>query len=217
GCAILSLPAPDPDAAEALMRRALADTGLEGSRAAVRLTLTAGSGGRGLDRPAGPQPAMIATAASAPRPDAPARLITSAIRRNQTSPAARLKTLSYVDNVLARAGARAAGGDEALMLNGRGELACAAAANLFWLDGDRLCTPALDCGVLPGTVRARVLAAAVDVGLRAVELRAGPEALGGAGAVFITNALIGLRPVAAIDRLGFEPWDGLAALAAAAR
>ena len=213
GCATLGLPAPDPDEAGALMRRALAEAALTATRAAVRLTLSAGPGGRGLDRPAAPQPLLVATAAPAPRPDGPARLATSAIRRNETSPASRLKTLSYLDSVLARAEARAAGADEALMLNGRGELACAAAANLFWIEDERLCTPSLDCGVLAGTVRARVLAAAAAVGLQALEVRAGPEALAGARAVFISNSLIGLRPVGAVDGRALGMWDGLDALA----
>ncbi|HKR87694.1 MAG TPA: aminotransferase class IV, partial [Phenylobacterium sp.] len=43
GCATLGLPAPDRAFAERLMRRALADAGLGEQRAAVRLTLTAGS------------------------------------------------------------------------------------------------------------------------------------------------------------------------------
>ena len=45
GCAVLGLPAPDRAEAERLMRDALA--GVAAPRAAVRLTLTAGSGGRG--------------------------------------------------------------------------------------------------------------------------------------------------------------------------
>uniref|UniRef100_UPI0030F4AC54 aminotransferase class IV n=1 Tax=Phenylobacterium sp. TaxID=1871053 RepID=UPI0030F4AC54 len=47
GCAVLGLPAPDRDEAKARMARAVAQAGLEGARAAVRLTWTAGSGGRG--------------------------------------------------------------------------------------------------------------------------------------------------------------------------
>jgi branched-subunit amino acid aminotransferase/4-amino-4-deoxychorismate lyase len=205
GCGSLGLPAPDRAEAERLMRQALVDAGLEATRAAVRLTLTAGSGGRGLDRPAELQPRLAATAAAAPRPTTPARLITAAVRRNDQSPAARLKTLSYLDNVLARAEARAAGADEALMLNTRGELACAAAANLFWIGGGKLFTPALSCGVLAGTARARVLTIAAGLGVAVGEARAGPEALQAADAVFITNALVGLRPAAELDGRKFAP------------
>jgi branched-chain amino acid aminotransferase/4-amino-4-deoxychorismate lyase len=94
GCAVLGLPPPDPGEAERLMRKALADAGLAGARAAVRLSLTAGSGGRGLDRPDTLSPRLVAAAAPAPRPQTPARLVTATPRRNDQSPAARLKTLA---------------------------------------------------------------------------------------------------------------------------
>lgn len=196
GCAVLGLPPLDRSRAERLIAEALAAAP---PRAAVRLTLTAGSGGRGLERPAAPQVRMVATAAPAPRPQSPARLATATVRRNDASPAARLKTLSYLDNVLARREAQAAGADEALMLNTGGELACAAAANLFWISKDRLFTPDLACGVLAGTMRARVLAAAQDLGVEVQEARSGREVLASAQAVFLTNALIGVRPVGSLD------------------
>jgi len=193
GCAVLGLPAPDRVAVAARLGAAVADAGLAHARAAARLTLTAGSGGRGLDRPEPLAPALVATAAPAPKPSGPMRVIVSRVRRNEGSPAAGLKTLSYLDNVLARREARAADADEALMLNTRGELACAAAANLFWIAGGRLFTPALGCGVLPGVVRARVMAAA-----EVTEVAAGPEILAEAEGIFLTNSLIGLRSVSAV-------------------
>ena len=61
GCAVVGLPPPDRMLAERLMREALA--GMAAPRAAVRLTLTAGSGGRGLDRPAAPEPRLFASGA----------------------------------------------------------------------------------------------------------------------------------------------------------
>lgn len=216
GCAALGLPALDRDAATREMRRALAKSCLGEARAAVRLTLTAGAGGRGLDRPAEIQPRLVATAAPAPMPQGPARLATALVRRNDRSPAARLKSLAYLDNVLARAEARAAGADEALMLNTRDELACAGAANLFWIAEGALFTPALACGALAGTMRAQVLAAAAALGLSAQEAVAGRAALDGAEAVFLTNALIGVRAVSAIDARPFQPHSLVGRLAAAA-
>lgn len=199
GCAALGLPAPDRAEAARRMHAALADAGLQGERAAVRLTLTAGSGGRGLDRPDAPTLRLVATAASAAKPAGPARLVTAQVRRNERSPASRLKTLSYLDNVLARVEARSAGADEAVMLNTAGALACAAAANLFWVRDGALFTPALDCGALAGVARSEVLARAGTLGVAAHEVVAGPDALAAAEAVFLTNALIGVRPVAALD------------------
>ncbi|MDB5432555.1 MAG: 4-amino-4-deoxychorismate lyase [Caulobacter sp.] len=196
GCAALGLPAPDWDEARRLCEAAL---GSRGGPMAVRLTLTAGSGGRGLDRPAKPQPRLFATAADAPVRAGPARLITAAVRRNAGSPASRWKTLAYLDNVLARREAQAAGGDEALMLNTAGEVACAAVANVFWLDDGRLRTPALECGILEGVMRARVIARARAMGLEVAEVRVGRSDLDGVETIFLTNSLIGMRAVSQLD------------------
>lgn len=205
GCEALNLPF-DRDEAERLVSQAAPPSG----RFAVRLTLTAGSGGRGLDRPAAPAPRLLATAAPSAPPAGPASLVIARTRRNEGSPAARLKTLSYLDNVLARAEAAAAGADEAVMLNNRGEVACAGAANLFWIEAGRLFTPRLDCGVLAGITRARVMA------LEPVEaVAAGLEALERAEALFLTNSLIGVRPVSRLGERTFADHPLTARLARA--
>jgi len=192
GCAVLGLPLPDSTQALRLMQAAIADEGLERGRAAVRLTYTAGSGGRGLVRPQDPSPSLFATAASSALPTAPGRLALARVLRNPSSPTAHHKTLAYLDNVLARREALAMGADEAVMCNTDGHLACAAAANLFWIEGGVLMTPDLACGVLPGLMRARVLAAAGALGQAVQVVKIGPEALDGAGAIFLTNSLNGL-------------------------
>lgn len=203
GCAALGLPQLDRPEAEAAIGRVVQGIGM--GRAAVRLTLTAGSGGRGLERPLAPVARLFATAAAAPTPAEPARLATVSVRRNEASPASRWKTLAYLDNVLARREAVAAGADEALMLNVAGEVACAAAANVFWIAGGRLFTPALECGVLAGVMRGRVLRAAQGLGMETAEVRVQPRMLAGAEAVFLTNSLIGVRPVAELDGRRFLP------------
>ena len=195
GCATLGLPAPDGEALESAAIAAIEQAGLQTTRAAVRLTWTAGSGGRGLDRPTRVMPRLIATAAASPKPTTPARLIVSTIRRNESSPASRLKSLAYLDNVLARREARATGADEGLMLNNRGEIACAAAANVFWFERETLVTPALECGVLDGIMRAVVIERARGLGWEVREDRAPVAALTDATGVFLTNSLIGIRPV----------------------
>jgi branched-chain amino acid aminotransferase/4-amino-4-deoxychorismate lyase len=204
-CETLGLPPLDVEAARDLCLSAPRQAGLEGVRAAVRLTLTAGSGGRGLDRPDAPAPRLAASAAAAPAITTPADLALVAVRRNEGSPAARLKTLSYLDNVLARAQARAAGADEAVMRNNHGDLACAGAANLFWILEGRLFTPALHCGVLAGIARARVIDLARGLDVEVHEIATGPEALDAAEAVFLTNSLIGVRPARRFEGETFGP------------
>jgi branched-subunit amino acid aminotransferase/4-amino-4-deoxychorismate lyase len=214
GCTTLGLPALDRAAALRLMQDAAAGSV---GRMAVRLTLTAGSGGRGLGRPAAPAPRMFATTAPAPAPAAPVRLSTSTVRRNEGSPASRLKTLAYLDNVLAWREAQAADADEALMLNGAGAVACASAANIFWLADGRLRTPALACGVLAGVTRAAVIAEAARRGILTEEVSAGPETLAMADAVFLTNSLTGIRAAVSLDGrpLGTAPLTGVLASAVA--
>ena len=197
GCRNLGLPPPDAAALRAAAEAALTAAGSP-ERAAVRLNWSAGPGDRGLDPPADPQPRLTAKASPLGRTPGPARLATARVRRNEHSPASRLKTLSYLDNVLARAEARAAGGDEALMLNTAGDVACAAAANVFWLRHDEVFTPALECGVLDGIMRRQVIAACHDLGLPTHEVASNPGRVAGAP-MFLTNSLIGVRPVASLD------------------
>lgn len=197
GCRVLRLPAPRADD---LRRAALVALDAAGSplRAAVRLNWSAGPGARGLDPPDDLQPRLTATAAASAPPKGPVSLATAKVRRNDRSPAARLKSLSYLDNVLARAEAREAGADEALMLNTAGEVACCAAANVFWVRHDEVFTPSLECGVLDGIMRREVIAACHGLGLPLQEVFTNPGRIAGAP-MFITNSLIGVRPAASLD------------------
>lgn len=197
GCRVVGLPAPDRAAAQRAAFVALEAIG-NPLRAAVRINWSAGPGGRGLD-PADPlRPELTATAAALGAATGPARLVTARTRRNDRSPASRLKSLSYLDNVLARAEARAAGGDEALMLNTAGEVACAAAANVFWVRHEEIFTPSLECGVLDGIMRRQVIAACHGLGLPLQEVFTNPGRIAGTP-MFITNSLTGVRPVASLD------------------
>ena len=199
GCAVLGLPEPDVQTIRAESARAAAGIG----RAAVRITWTAGSGGRGLERPDAPTPRLIVTAAPSTRPATPARLITATTRRNAGSVVSRIKSLSYLDNVLARREAVAAGADEALMLDTAGHIGCAAVANVFWINGGKLQTPSLSGAVLPGIIRQQIILAASGMGAAVEEVSAGPQALVHAEAMFLSNSLIGLRRVVSLDGRAF--------------
>ena len=96
------------------------------------------------------------------------------------------------------------------MLETGGMLACAAAANLFWIEGGRLFTPALDCGVLAGTVRAALVKR-----FGAAEASVPLETLDHADAIFLTSSLIGVRPVARLDGRDYEPGHALTQACAA--
>lgn len=129
-----------------------------------------------------------------------ARAITSSIPRNERSPLARIKALSYLENVLARREADAHGADEALLLNTAGYLVCASAANLFLALDDTLLTPDLASGALPGTVRELVLdELAPRMGLTVAERAVRPEELAAADEAFLTSALLGVMPLTGVN------------------
>ncbi len=200
GLAVLGLPLSAPDLTianwigELLSANALSD-------AAVRLTVSRGVGARGILPPENPTPTVIITTSPLPPPAEPARVIVAQVtRRNEHSPTSRIKSLAYLDNVLARQEASAAGADDALMLNTAGTLACGSVGNVFALIDGSLLTPPVSDGALPGIARADVIALA-----RAEERTITREMLDRASEVFLTNAL-GLRPVIAID--GKDVGDG---------
>jgi len=71
-----------------------------------------------------------------------------------------------------------------------------AVSNVFCVRGGRLFTPSLACRPLPGIVRSQVLSLARGMGLAVEEAALTAGELEAADEVFITNSLIGLRPVA---------------------
>lgn len=188
---------------------------LKAERVAMRLTLTRGPGPRGLSLPDTSHPTVLITAAQATLPPHSVSLATSSIRRNSYSPAARIKALPYLDNVLAKEEARKLGAGDALMLDSDGHVASTAMANIFFWEGERLVTPSLAGPVLPGITRATVLECARSMKINVAEESASPERLIRAQGLFITNSLMGLVPVTQLDRHVLADNPATATLAAA--
>jgi branched-subunit amino acid aminotransferase/4-amino-4-deoxychorismate lyase len=124
--------------------------------ARIRLTLSGGAGEPVPDVTACREPTLLITAREyAPHPDSVYRqgfrVAVSAISRNTRSPLSGLKTLSYLDNLLARREARLAGVDEAIMLNEQGFVAEGSTSNVFLVSGNALRTPARIAASSPGS------------------------------------------------------------------
>ena len=89
----------------------------------------------------------------------------------------------------ALAEAHAQGADDALLLTPAGYIAEGTTWSVFWWEGDRLCTPALDLGILPGVGRARVMELA-----EVAEVRVTATAFAGRS-LFLVNAVRGIVPI----------------------
>jgi branched-chain amino acid aminotransferase len=175
--------------------------------AAIRITASRGPFfGRGLLPPADAEPKPTVVVQAWPVPPPPAghieqgiRLISSAVRRDPSSPLGRLKTTSRADHVYARLEAKRAGADDALFLTVDGHLSEATSANIFLVTGRDLATPSLDCGILAGTTRDWILGWAARVGLEPVETLLLPADLTTADEAFLSSSVAGILPVTAFD------------------
>jgi branched-chain amino acid aminotransferase len=191
GAAVLDIEIPFSDWILTKALREVAD----GADCALRLTLTRGPMARGVLPARAPRalPTILITAGALAPPAPPARVIVATCtRRNEMSPLSRIKSLNYGDSILARQEAAAQGADDALLLNTRGTLAEATAANVFLLCYGRWVTPPVDDGALPGIARAQLLRRRA-----AIEASIGLDDLVRATAGFLVNSL-GMRSLAAI-------------------
>jgi len=179
--------------------------GLAEADAYIRITLTRGihTGALTLEPAAEPTVAIIAKPLHLPPPERTERgvaLVTASARRNADSPLPRHKTLNYLESLLAKTEAKEAGADDALLLNTRGEVAEAASSNLFIVRDGILATPPLEAAILPGITRGQVLRLATALGIAAAERPIGPAELLEADELFLTNAIVEVLPVRALDR-----------------
>jgi branched-chain amino acid aminotransferase len=171
----------------------------------LRLVLTRGVGALGLDPSSCEKPAIVCIAAGAVRlPEkkeaAGVDLITSSLRRpsgDVLDP--RVKSLNYLNNILAKREANLRGADDALVLNAQGLVAEASAANIFTLMGRRLETPPPTDGALEGITRRSVLEIGRELGLECRERSLGRFDLFAADAVFYTGTRAGLVSVGSLD------------------
>ncbi len=182
--------------AATLDANALADGAAVGAR--VRLTVSAGRGSGRPDLAAPSAPTVLVVGEPLPAPAGPARLALVSQRLDERRPLRGAKTANYLLSLLALAEARAAGCDEALLLNHRGHVAEAATANLFAAVEGVLVTPPLVDGPLSGVTREAVLecaaAAAVPVAERSLTL----ADLLSVDELFLTSSIVGVRPVSAV-------------------
>ena len=141
----------------------------------VRLVVTRGVGDLGLNPKLCPQPSIFCIAAkiklySEELYQSGLDIITCATRRvNSAALPPAVKSLNYLNNVLAKIEAMQANAAEALMLNDQGYVAECTADNVFLIKGGKLFTPPVSAGSLRGITRGAVLDLAAEIGLPVVE------------------------------------------------
>ena len=169
--------------------------------AVLRITLTRGESSRGIAIVAEAKPTLLITAKVYEKsPLLHPRAYITDIQRNHASSLLQHKTLQYMEPIMARQQAQALGFDEGIMLNTQGCVTESSVANLFFIYPDRILTPRIEDGVLPGIIRAQVITFAKEKALPLFEQEI-PVALAlQSEAILQTNSLIGIQALASINQ-----------------
>lgn len=171
----------------------------------IRLVITRGSGPLGIDPSQCLQPRTIIIVdhlvmVAPEKLEHGVNTIISSVRRlgpDQLDP--RIKSLNYMNQILARMEAKAAGADEAILLNSFGRVAEGSADNIFIVKDGRLLTPPLTEGALAGITRGAILDCAQSLGIPNAEVPLAPLDLYTADECFLSGTGAELIPVATIS------------------
>jgi branched-chain amino acid aminotransferase len=196
--AALNVPFP-PDAA-AIHRRLLelVDAN-QASEASMRLLVVRNTGGIWEGPGSGQASDLIALTSNSKEWGSGVRLCYTPNARFAASEFAGAKILSWAANLTWLERAQARGFDEAILLNERGEVAECTSANVFAACGERVWTPPLSSGCLPGVTRELLMHEVHAAGYTLAEQPLTPAHLKAADEVFITSTTRNLLPVVAIE------------------
>jgi branched-chain amino acid aminotransferase len=171
----------------------------------VRLTVSRGYGPIGLDPDLCPEPTIVIIAQE--MKDYPKSfyengisLIIPETKRNvKEAINPQIKSLNFLNNILAKIEAKRRGAYDAVMLNIYEKLTEGTISNIFFYKNNTLCTPSPECGILNGITRGLAITIAKRDGLRVEESEFTKEDLYSAKEVFITNSTMEVMPISRVD------------------
>lgn len=175
------------------------------TNAYIRVIVTRGAGSLGLDprKTSDPQVIIITDAISLYPEELyehGLKIVTAAtIRSHPNTVNPRVKSLNYLNNILAKMEGAKAGCLEALMLNHKGEVAECTGDNIFVVRKGEIHTPSVDSGILEGITREAVIDLAREAGYKVVERTMDRYDVYTADECFLTGTAAELIPVVECD------------------
>ena len=169
---------------------------------AIRVTLTRGrlKEGRGINISKTASPTLIITAASYHRPAIQPTACITTIKRNEFSILTQIKTLNYLESILARQQALSQGYSEGIMLNTKGAVTETSTGNIFVVINKEVLTPKSTDGILPGVIRQVIFNSIQEGGGKITESTLYPEDLFSATEIFQTNSLLEIQSLSKINK-----------------
>ncbi|MGD0885062.1 MAG: aminotransferase class IV [Thermodesulfovibrionales bacterium] len=176
----------------------------------VRITVSRGYGPIGLDPDLCEEPTFVIIAED--MKEYPKSLYEKGIKtviaqtkrnlRDALNP--QIKSLNFLNNILAKIEAKEKGAYESIMVNVSEHIAEGTISNVFFYKDDILCTPSVACGILDGVTRKIVLDLAAREGLTVKEGEFTRDDIFSAAEVFITNTTMEVMPVCQVDDVRYS-------------
>jgi branched-chain amino acid aminotransferase len=195
-CEVLGIAVPEVEALRHAFREVMAANDLPEAR--LRATVTSGAGPLGSEKGHGEPTLLVAASVLKPWP-ATEHAVTAPWPRNERGALTGVKSISYAENALALAHAKARGCGEALLGNTRDELCEGTGSNVFLVRGDGVITPPLESGCLAGVTRALVLKLCAEHGIGAREEPLPMSVLMDCEEAFLTSSTREVHAIASVD------------------
>ena len=173
--------------------------------AVLRLMLSRGAGARGYSPRGANTPTTVMMLHPLLEPPLSVSLVTAAHRITAGDLFAPYKIANRLTHIMARADAEERGADEALLINTNGHVAETASGNIFWMEGETVCTPPDEAGALHGVTRGVVVGLCESLSLRVERREASVARLQQSDGAFVTGSVAGIVPVASLDGLSLPP------------
>jgi len=172
----------------------------------IRVSISRGPGHIGLDPALCPEPTFVIISSAFkeyPREyyKKGVKVAIVDVRRNfKDALDPKIKSLNFLNNILAKIEAKNKGAYEGIMLNYRGYAAEGTITNVFFINKNNvLCTPAIDVGILDGITRRIILEVARESGIKTKEGYFTRKDIYSAREVFLSNTTMEVMPVSIVD------------------
>jgi len=173
----------------------------------IRLVVTRGKGDLGLDPRKCPKPSVIIIAVpllqlyDEKKREKGMSMIVSWVRRDPVDATTHeIKSLNYLNSILAKIEANNVGADEAIILDSNGFICEATAENIFIVKGNTIITPPSTSGPLPGITAGVIKEIAQQLGFQVVEKGITVADLYGADEAFVTGTAAEVMPIREVNK-----------------
>jgi 4-amino-4-deoxychorismate lyase len=169
----------------------------------IKVILSGGTAARGLVEH-GKDNVLLFQSFPYQRSEHPLKLVSSPWVRDASNPLYQVKTINYLEAVLAKRYALSQGAEDVLFFNMAKHATETCIANFFMIRQDSLFTPPLRDGVLPGITRQRIISLCKEQQIDCNEVSITLEMIAEAEVLFCCNSLQGIRLISSLNELNFN-------------